>query len=111
MLLKVQCWLILKSMRIQIHSLSKYFLKAGSFGGAYSARTALNPDFQSVPLIMALHAGLSGFLKKNVFSEARRPKHFPDFGHIIRNFKRVLEFMGWPPSYQASVVFSEGSLL
>lgn len=36
-----------------------------------------------------------------VFSEARIPKHFPDFGHIIRNFKRVLEFLGWPPSYQA----------
>lgn len=66
---------------------------------------------QFAPLTRALHAGFSGFLKEYLFSEARRSKQFPDFGHIIRNFKRVLEFMGWPPSYQACVVFSKGSFL
>lgn len=86
MLSEAQCWLIIKSVGIQIHSLSKYFLKAGTFGGAHSARTALHPDSQFALLTRALHAG---FLKERVcFLRGKETQTVPRFWPHNQKFQK-----------------------
>lgn len=72
--------LIMKSPRIQIYSLNKYFLRASTFGDAHTARTARNPDVQFAPLMVALQIGFSKFLKENIFFQSQRD---PNIFHIL----------------------------
>ena len=43
--------------------------------------------------MVAVSFDFSSFMKENVHSEPGGPKHWPNFGHITRNFRIVLGFI------------------